>query len=166
LAKTTPHIEDDHFHEEEPLQISPSKMTSTTTSLLPPPSLYQTHVTVSPLAGGFITLADNFFVHPADPGAKRTVPSLTFLVTHPGTTSFGANASKPFHMMFDLGLRKSKDLYPEVLKKHIQGRAPYDLPPGVAAQLEAGGLDPKDVDLVMLSHVHVCDSELAPINPI
>lgn len=121
---------------------------------LPPAARDQQYVTVSPIAGGYITLSDHFFVHPAEAGAKRTVPSLTFLVTHPGTSSYGADASKPFHMMFDLGLRRAKERYPAVLQKHIEGRAPFDLAPGVAAQLSAGGLDPSAVNLVMLSHVH------------
>ncbi|KAK6441732.1 hypothetical protein LTR95_002040 [Oleoguttula sp. CCFEE 5521] len=114
----------------------------------------QVYVTVSPIAGGFITLADKFFVSPADPEAKRTVPSLTFLVTHPGTTAFGGDESKPFRLMFDLGLRRAKERYPKKLQNHIDGRAPHALPPGVAAQLKAGGLDPSDINLVMLSHVH------------
>jgi len=123
-------------------------------SILPPPAPDQKYVTVSPIPGGFITLSDHFFVHPADPGAKRTVPSLTFLITHPGSPLYGADAHKPFHMMFDLGLRRAKERYPPVLQKHIDGRAPHDLAPGVAAQLQAGGLDPSAVDLVVLSHVH------------
>lgn len=129
-------------------------MASSNSSPLPPPAQDQKYVTVSPMAGGFITLADHFFVAPAEPGAKRTVPSLTFLVTHPGSSVYGADASKPFRLMFDLGLRRAKERYPEVLQKHIDGRAPHDLAPGVAAQLTAGGLDPSEIDLVMLSHVH------------
>jgi len=133
-------------------------MATTTTnpnSILPPPSENQNYVTVSPLAGGFITLPDKFFVTPADPEAKRTVPSLTFLITHPGTSTFDStDASKPFHLMFDLGLRKSREAYPDVLRKHLDSRAPFDLHPGVAAQLQAGGLDPSEVNLVILSHVH------------
>lgn len=121
---------------------------------LPPPSANQTYVTVSPIAGGFITLAEQFFVSPAEHDAKRTVPSLTFLVSHPGTSAFGADPSKPFRMMFDLGLRRAKERYPEQLQQHIDGRAPHQLSPGVAAQLKTGGLSPNDIDLVMLSHVH------------
>jgi glyoxylase-like metal-dependent hydrolase (beta-lactamase superfamily II) len=56
--------------------------------------------------------------------------------------------------MFDLGLRKAKERYPEVLQKHLDGRAPFELAPGVAAQLKDGGLDPGQINLVMLSHVH------------
>ncbi|KAK4631306.1 Cytochrome P450 monooxygenase mpaDE [Fulvia fulva] len=123
-------------------------------SPLPAPSNDQNYVELSPIPGGSITLADNFFVHPATPGAKRTVPSLTFLVKHPGTSLYGGNATEPFHMMFDLGLRKAQNRYPENLQKHIDGRAPFKLEPGVAAQLEAGGLSPGEIDLVILSHVH------------
>ena len=117
-------------------------------------SANQKYVEVSPIPGGFITLSDHFFVKPADKDAKRTVPSLTFLVKHPGTSAYGADQSKPFYMMFDLGLRKAKERYPEVLQKHLEGRAPYELAPGVAAQLREGGLDPGQINLVMLSHVH------------
>ncbi|KAK4544546.1 hypothetical protein LTR36_004118 [Oleoguttula mirabilis] len=125
------------------------------TSILPPPAPDQLYVDVSPMAGGFITLADHFFVHPAEAGAKRTVPSLAFLITHPGLRSTPSAPTKPFRIMFDLGLRRAKERYPVVLQKHIDGRAPYDLAPGIAAQLVAGGLDPTtDVDLVLLSHVH------------
>ncbi|RMY58063.1 hypothetical protein D0865_02817 [Hortaea werneckii] len=122
--------------------------------ILPSAASDQKYVTVSPMAGGFITLSDHHFVHPAEPGAKRTVPSLAFLIEHPGIKVFGHDPSKPFRMMFDLGLRKSKERYPEKLQKHIDGREPYELSPGIAAQLQSGGLDPKEIDLVMLSHVH------------
>lgn len=118
---------------------------------LPPPSSYQPFVTVSPLAAGFITLPDTAFVAPADKDAKRTVPSLAFLITHPGNDS---SSKKPFRMMFDLGLRKSASRYPDVLQDHISSRAPHHLEPGAAAQLKLGCLNPNDVDLVLLSHVH------------
>lgn len=129
-------------------------MTSKSSSPLPPAAVNQKYVEISPIPGGFLTLSDHFFVHPADPGAKRTVPSLTFLVKHPGTSLYGGDSSKPFYLMFDLGLRKAIERYPEVLQKHLKGREPYECAPGVAAQLKEGGLDPSDVNLVMLSHVH------------
>lgn len=128
-------------------------------SILPPASPNQTYVTISPIPGGFITLSDHFFIHPAEPGAKRTVPSLTFLIQHPGNNgppSIGKPSinPRPINMMFDLGLRKAQNCYPEKLQKHVDGRSPFKLEPGVAAQLQTGGLSPKDVDLVLLSHVH------------
>lgn len=132
-------------------------MSSDTQSTLPPARSNQNYVTVSPIAGGFITLPDRFFVKPADPEAKRTVPSLTFLIAHPGppaSSQYQRNDGKPLHLMYDLGLRKAKDRYPEVLQRHIDSRTPFDLSPGVAAQLQAGGLEPEAIDLVILSHVH------------
>ena len=62
-------------------------------NILPAAKDNQKYVEVSPIPGGFITLPDRFFIHPADPEAKRTVPSLTFLVKHPGTSAFGADPS-------------------------------------------------------------------------
>jgi len=122
---------------------------------LPPPSKSQNYVTVSALTGGFITLGDRFFVAPADPEAKRTVPSLCFLVTHPNppNATFGTKR-KPLRMLFDLGLRSSKERYPTALQRHIEGRAPFTLEPGVIEQLGKGGLTVSDIDVVMLSHVH------------
>lgn len=135
-------------------------MSNMASSPLPAATPNQAHVTVSPIPGGFITLADTLFVKPADPNAKRTVPSLTFLIQHPSPPSSSPFASRkrkknePFRLMFDLGLRKSQSRYPEKLQKHIDSRAPFRLGPGVAQQLLDGGLSPGDVDLVILSHVH------------
>ncbi|KAF2771841.1 Metallo-hydrolase/oxidoreductase [Teratosphaeria nubilosa] len=115
----------------------------------------QKYVTVSPMAGGYITLQDKFFVSQADPEAKRTVPSLAFLIQHPGTSAFGGDSSKPFRMMFDLGLRKTLERYPKPIQDHLETKAvPCTLGPGIAAQLAAGGLDPANVNLIMISHVH------------
>lgn len=52
--------------------------------ILPPDRPNQTYVSVSALAGGFITIPDKALVSPSDPHASRTVPSLSFLITHPG----------------------------------------------------------------------------------
>ncbi|EME87009.1 uncharacterized protein MYCFIDRAFT_130685 [Pseudocercospora fijiensis CIRAD86] len=126
-------------------------------SPLPPPRPDQAYVTVSPIPGGFITLSDTFFVKPADPTAKRTVPSLTFLIQHPNpppSSGYTSHPNKPFRLMFDLGLRKSQSRYPLPLQKHIDSRAPFLLEPGVAQQLQDAGLSPSAINLVILSHVH------------
>ena len=121
---------------------------------LPTASPNQQYVTVSALIGGYITLSDHFFVRPAEKGAKRTVPSLAFLITHPGPAHapFGQD-HKPYRLLFDLGLRRGKDRYAPALQKHIEGRSPFKLEPGVAHYLREGGLDANDVDSVLLSHV-------------
>lgn len=122
---------------------------------LPPPSKDQNYVTVSALTGGFITLSDHLFVAPAEPGVQRTVPSLSFLITHPNPprNAFASPGQGPLRLLFDLGLRCKKERYPEELQKHLEGRKPYLLTPGVVEQLESGGLRPSDIDVVVLSHV-------------
>ncbi|KAG8627632.1 hypothetical protein KVT40_005115 [Elsinoe batatas] len=124
--------------------------------LLPPPRENQTYVSVSALIGGHITLADHFFVYPSEPGASRTVPSLVFLVTHanpPENGVFGKK-SKPYRLLFDLGLRKAAERYKPVMQQHLQNRRPYKLGPGIREQLEEHNLPADSIDAVMLSHVH------------
>ncbi|OJD38119.1 metallo-hydrolase oxidoreductase [Diplodia corticola] len=123
---------------------------------LPPDQPGQTFVTVSPIPAGFITLPEKFFVHPADAEAKRTVPSLAFLITHPGSDVFSstnATSRQPLRLMFDLGLRSKAERYMHVQQNHLHTREPYRLQ-GAADLLRAGGVAPEDVDAVMLSHVH------------
>lgn len=124
---------------------------------LPPPRSDQIYVTVSALDGGWITLPDHCFVHPAEPDARRTVPSLSFLITHAGPGNGNVfcskKESKPFRMLFDLGLRKSEDRYAEVMQKHLANRRPFKLGPGIKEQLEEHGLKASDIDVVALSHV-------------
>ncbi|KAF2231201.1 Metallo-hydrolase/oxidoreductase [Viridothelium virens] len=135
-------------------------MSPSTTSFLPTPSTNQTYVTVSPIEGGFITLPEKFFISPADPDARKTVPSLSFLITHPGPIPpilepYAIAAHKtPIHILFDLGLRRSTSRYLPIQQTHLNGRQPYRLEPGVAQHLRAGGLEPDKVDAVFLSHVH------------
>jgi len=120
-------------------------------------------VTVSAIPGGFITLPDKFFVAPASPTAKRTVPSLSFLVAHHGTAQpvFLPDSSdsierpqQTYRILFDLGLRSHPSRYPAPQQAHLENRRPYRLAPGVAAQLSTGGTEPRDIDAVVLSHVH------------
>ncbi|KAK5170807.1 hypothetical protein LTR04_003396 [Oleoguttula sp. CCFEE 6159] len=122
---------------------------------LPPPRPNQHYVTISPINGGSITLPDHCFVTPADPDAKRTVPSLSFLIAHPGSTDTGNDAwnGRPLKLLFDLGLRSRKDRYLPLQQKHLESRAPYGLS-GVAERLSKGGVEPRDVDIIFLSHVH------------
>jgi hypothetical protein len=54
---------------------------------LPAPKSDQNYVGVSAIEGGMITLPDEAFVSPSNPWDKRSVPSLAFLIEHPGSTS-------------------------------------------------------------------------------
>lgn len=133
--------------------------------MLPPLKPAQNYVSVSAIAGGFITLPERFFVAPADQEAKATVPSLSFLITHssaaaPRIPQIGQPPQRPdpnagFRMLFDLGLRSSIDAYTAPQQSHLRSRSPFKLiPGGVASALSEGGVTPEDIDLVMLSHVH------------
>ncbi|KAL2839397.1 beta-lactamase-like protein [Aspergillus pseudoustus] len=116
---------------------------------LPAPFPGETYVTVSPINGGEITLPERSFVFPSADSAV-TVPSLSFLITHPATRG----ETKHRLILFDLGLRARLRDYMKEQQAHLGSRRPYVLGPGVAQSLRQGGLDPGDIDTVILSHVH------------
>lgn len=117
--------------------------------------LSQNYVTISAFPGGFITLPEKSFIAPCDPNMKRTVPSLAFLITHPGLQTSHSADSKVFRFMFDLGLRSKAADYTPQQRLHLQNRVPYTLGPSIENQLHHGGLSAeRDIDLVLLSHVH------------
>ena len=105
------------------------------------------HVTVSALSAGNLTLPERFFITPCDPEARRTVPSLCFLVQH----TVGDVTKR---IVFDLGLRRDITTYSEPIQKHCKTRQPLTTEPDVVASLAEGGLSPTDIDYVILSHVH------------
>lgn len=106
------------------------------------------YATVHALSTGSLTLPERFFITPADNEAKRTVPSLSFLIQHHSADNVTTR------LVFDLGLRRDTNLYPEVLQKHIQSRSPVSTQPDAVASLAKGGLSPFDIDFVLFSHVH------------
>ncbi|KIW99514.1 uncharacterized protein Z518_11253 [Rhinocladiella mackenziei CBS 650.93] len=109
----------------------------------------QVFVTVSALEAGQLTLPERLFITDADPMKRATVPSLSFLIQHPSRTG------KLTKLVFDLGLKRDMTKYPPAQQAHIANRQPVVLHPDCADSLRAGGLDPaKDIDIVMLSHVH------------
>ncbi|OAL36576.1 hypothetical protein AYO20_04192 [Fonsecaea nubica] len=109
----------------------------------------EVYVTVSALEGGQLTLPERLFVTDADPEKKATVPSLSFLIQHPSPDG------KVTKFVFDLGLKRDLTKYPPAQQAHISNRQPTILHPDCADSLRAGGLDPaRDIDIVMLSHVH------------
>ncbi|KAJ9653789.1 hypothetical protein H2198_007078 [Neophaeococcomyces mojaviensis] len=104
--------------------------------------------TVHALSTGSLTLPERFFITPADAEARRTVPSLSFLVQH-----HAANG-KTTRIVFDLGIRHPTTAYPEILQKHLSTRAPFSSEPDAVASLAKGGLTVDDIDYVIFSHVH------------
>jgi hypothetical protein len=113
----------------------------------------QIYVTISALESGQLTLPEKLFVTNADPEKRATVPSLSFLIRHPSSNKDGRS---PTNLVFDLGVKRDVTQYPAAMQAHIANRQPTIHHPDTADSLRAGGLDPaKDIDIVMLSHVHV-----------
>jgi len=117
---------------------------------LPKPRANQKYVTISALQAGHLTLPEKLFVTEADPDKRATVPSLSFLIQHPSNTIPSTKTT----LVFDLGLKRDFTGYRQAQQDHIAQRQPTTVSPDATESLRKGGLDPKDVDTVMLSHVH------------
>lgn len=100
------------------------------------------------LSAGHFTLPEEQFVSPCIEGARKTVPSLCFLIQHtrPG-------AEKTTRIVFDLGLRRDVSRYAEPIRRHTETRQPMTTDPDVVKSLKRGGLTADDIDYVMYSHV-------------
>ncbi|RFU25125.1 hypothetical protein B7463_g11212, partial [Scytalidium lignicola] len=115
----------------------------------PPPEKTAATVQVHALTAGHLTLPENHFVHPASDLARSTVPSLAFLIQHENLEN-----GKKTRIVFDLGLRRDLERYPEPIQRHAATRQPISTDPDIVKSLAAGGLTPNDIDYVMYSHVH------------
>ncbi|KAM5357488.1 hypothetical protein ACJZ2D_016217 [Fusarium nematophilum] len=131
-------------------------------------------VSVSALDAGHITLPERLFITNADPQRRATVPSLSFLIQHQPSQSIPINNNshnndKPTRIVFDLGVKRDLNGYREMQLAHVADRQPVITDPDCADSLRKGRpdagepyrnlsqplLDPgKDVDFVILSHVH------------
>ncbi|KAK3356552.1 hypothetical protein B0T25DRAFT_474555 [Lasiosphaeria hispida] len=125
-------------------------------------------VTVSALDGGHLTLPERLFVTDADPEKRATVPSLSFLVQHPSPQTSTDSGRKSTNLLFDLGVKRDIESYTGAQQAHIAQRQPVTTDPDCAASLRRGVasnrieehdrgplLDPaKEIDIVILSHVH------------
>ncbi|KAJ9644668.1 hypothetical protein H2199_003631 [Coniosporium tulheliwenetii] len=117
---------------------------------MPSPSPVAAVATVSihTLAAGSLTLPERFFVQPVDdPDARKSVPSLSFLIHH-------ESAAQVTRIVFDLGIRRDLQAYSPQICKHLATRQPVTSRPDVVQSLASGGLHPSDIDIIMLSHVH------------
>lgn len=126
-----------------PISCSPAMSSDKNIVILPAPAPNQTYVTVSALEAGQLTLPEKLFVTDADPEKRATVPSLSFLIRHQSS-----------NLVFDLGLKRELSRYREAQQHHIAQRQPTVVSPDVAQSLRKGGMEPKDVNTVILSHVH------------
>ncbi|KAI5812798.1 beta-lactamase-like protein [Pyronema omphalodes] len=110
---------------------------------LPAPRQGQIHCSVKALSAGHLTLPQNLFLSPCPPNSRKTVPSLSFLISHPSS-----------NLLFDLGLRNPASAYASPIRTHIETRQPLTTTPDVIESLASLGLTPKDITTIMLSHIH------------
>ena len=104
-------------------------------------------VSVHALSTGHFTLPEHQFVYPSSKDARRTVPSLAFLIQH-----VDKETHKQTRILFDLGLRHDITRYPSPIQKHIETRKPIDTE-NVVWNLEKGGLTANDINYIIYSHV-------------
>lgn len=105
-------------------------------------------VSVHALSAGHFTLPEYQFVHPISRDARKSVPSLAFLIQH-----HDSGTGKLTRIVFDLGLRRDVKRYAGPIQRHIETRQPMTTDPDVTKSLARGGLHPADIDLVIYSHV-------------
>ncbi|KAH7118602.1 beta-lactamase-like protein [Dactylonectria estremocensis] len=108
----------------------------------------QGHVTISALRGGTFTLPQKLFVSGASDSEQTRVPSLAFLIVHRPL------AARPRRILFDLGLRRNTKDYTLPIQNHLRSRLPVQSLPDVQQSLLEGGLACREIDDVILSHVH------------
>ncbi|KAK4038861.1 N-acyl homoserine lactonase AttM [Parachaetomium inaequale] len=104
-------------------------------------------VLVYALSAGRFSLPEEQFVKPATSGARKTVPSLCFLIQHTSPSDVTTR------ILFDLGLRRHIGRYSDPIRRHVATRQPLTTDPDVVKSLKAGGLTPQDVEIVIYSHV-------------
>ncbi|KAF2027318.1 Metallo-hydrolase/oxidoreductase [Setomelanomma holmii] len=127
---------------------STASVTSETTSIASNGGTEAT-VSVHALSCGHFTLPEYQFIHPVSRDARKSVPSLAFLIQHQDP-----NAEKKTRIVFDLGLRRDITKYAPPIQKHVETRQPMSTDPDVTKSLSQGGLEPNDIDIVIYSHVH------------
>ncbi|KAI0738714.1 Metallo-hydrolase/oxidoreductase [Daedaleopsis nitida] len=112
---------------------------------LPEPAVDQPYIDVSALEAGIIHLPLQLFLKDATPDEVSICPSLAFSLRH---SASGA------HLIFDLGLGRDKSSYPPIVQALIEKWMPIDVPQTVDESLAKGGVYPKDVQTIVLSHLH------------
>lgn len=115
------------------------------TVTLPPPALNQAYVDVSALEAGNICLPIDMLV--ADTERELAwCPSLAFSLRHSKTG---------FRIVFDLGTRRDFESYPPAMKKRMKELGfSSTVEQSVTESLEKGGVAAKEVDAVIVSHLH------------
>ena len=115
------------------------------TFTLPEPAGEQPFMHVSALEAGIIHLPGPAFMKEAPTDEWNICPSLSFSLRHSVTGE---------HLVFDLGIRRDFTTYPPAVQEHIEKRRVVKVPQTADESLAKGGINPKQVKTVMMSHLH------------
>ncbi|KAJ6566435.1 Metallo-hydrolase/oxidoreductase [Mycena capillaripes] len=99
---------------------------------------------ISALQAGVIHIPVDLIIQ-GEPRTRRACPSLSFYLKQ---------SSSDRHFIFDLGLRRDWESYPPETKKHYTTLMPCEVPQSVAESCEKGGLNPAEIERVVISHLH------------
>jgi hypothetical protein len=110
----------------------------------PSPATVQVHA----LSAGHFSIPEVQFISPTTSEARKTVPSLCFLIQHRSIYT-----GQTTRIVFDLGLRRDINRYSEPIRNHVRTRQPLTTDPDTVKSLRRGGLAADDIDYVILSHV-------------
>jgi glyoxylase-like metal-dependent hydrolase (beta-lactamase superfamily II) len=116
-----------------------------TDDTLPPPATSQPFMVVSALEAGIITLPMALYIKGAAMGEVAVCPSIAFILKHSVTGK---------QLVYDLGIPRNTSGLPPVVQGVISKYMPVEVPQDVAESLRIGGLDPAEVETVILSHLH------------
>ncbi|KAJ7489548.1 Metallo-hydrolase/oxidoreductase [Mycena latifolia] len=112
---------------------------------LPSPEASQGYMDVSALEAGIITLPMALYIKGAPLTEVAVCPSIAFVLKHSGSGK---------QLAFDLGIPRNTNPLPPVVKGVIAKYMPVEVPQDAAESLKKGGLEPADVETVILSHLH------------
>ncbi|KLO89312.1 Uncharacterized protein LW93_1371 [Fusarium fujikuroi] len=103
---------------------------------------------LSVVQGGTFTIDLSLFVDGVSRDKRSTVPCLCFIIT------YQAPSGKTKRILYDLGIRRDISSYPPRIQEQLPHHYPLEALPDVKQRLLEGGLSPKDIDQVILSHIH------------
>jgi len=110
-----------------------------------PLPISQPYVHVSVLEAGYVAVPDHFLVQGGSTTKSTLLPSLSFLLRH---------SHNDKRLIFDLGLRKDWENYPPGALDSINKYFTVEIPVDVVESLRRGGVEPEQVDHIVLSHIH------------
>ncbi|KAF5586533.1 3-hydroxyisobutyrate dehydrogenase [Fusarium pseudoanthophilum] len=98
--------------------------------------------------GGSFTIDLSLFVDGVSMEKRSTVPCLCFIIT------YQASEGIKKRILYDLGICRDISSYPPRIQEQLPHHYPLEVFPDVKQRLLEGGLSPKDIDQIILSHMH------------